>query len=462
MAIIGQGVQAGLGRVDYTPYLQGAMAGAQGIASGISQIGQAGAKAIDLYQKNKEEEKQALGIIKAANTLTTGFEPILDKIDPKIGAALQDLRARISDPNLSTIERATAAKTFMDQAPTLMNAGVRFLENKQNLEARQAEREAKIKDQQRKETVAILGRSIALGEPVPQGISPDILNEAIVQASTMREKAQMTERVDKVVDGKSVPYQVTTNLLTGARSESRIQGNIRTPQEEAEAARLSARAKAEEEGYFKLREGIYGSVPKYTEMMDQNRIARELVKSGGTVQGTAGELKLILARGFNAVFPGTFDTTPSEILKKTYSSMALTESAKMKGQGQITNDERKRIDATVAQLGDTPEAAIFIMNMRDAIAARELAKAEYLSSSEKGGIRPTEGDLTIGFYKDNPLENFMAQPTTDGKRQPSATMERVYENLGVVAPGTSPRQSSGTQPSTDRARSFLQSRGFLQ
>lgn len=54
MAIIGQGVQAGLGRVDYTPYLQGAMAGAQGIAQGISSVGKSAADAIQEYQKNKQ------------------------------------------------------------------------------------------------------------------------------------------------------------------------------------------------------------------------------------------------------------------------------------------------------------------------------------------------------------------------------------------------------------------------
>ena len=53
MAIIGQGVQAGLGRVDYTPYLQGAMAGAQGIAQGIAGVGKSAADAIQEYQKNK-------------------------------------------------------------------------------------------------------------------------------------------------------------------------------------------------------------------------------------------------------------------------------------------------------------------------------------------------------------------------------------------------------------------------
>ena len=64
MAIIGQGVQAGLGRVDYTPYLQGAMAGAQGIAQGIAGLGKSTADAIQEYQKNKAANE----ILEAENT----------------------------------------------------------------------------------------------------------------------------------------------------------------------------------------------------------------------------------------------------------------------------------------------------------------------------------------------------------------------------------------------------------
>lgn len=64
MAIIGQGVQAGLGRIDYTPYLQGASIGAQGIAQGIAGLGKSTADAIQEYQKNKAANE----ILEAENT----------------------------------------------------------------------------------------------------------------------------------------------------------------------------------------------------------------------------------------------------------------------------------------------------------------------------------------------------------------------------------------------------------
>ena len=58
MAIIGQGVQAGLGRIDYSPYLQGAVAGAQGIAQGLASFGQSVGSGIQNYLKKQEEKKK--------------------------------------------------------------------------------------------------------------------------------------------------------------------------------------------------------------------------------------------------------------------------------------------------------------------------------------------------------------------------------------------------------------------
>ena len=87
MAIIGQGVQAGLGRVDYTPYLQGAMAGAQGIAQGIAGVGKSAADAIQEYQKNKaansvlEGENASMLKILASTPEYKDFAPDIATID---------------------------------------------------------------------------------------------------------------------------------------------------------------------------------------------------------------------------------------------------------------------------------------------------------------------------------------------------------------------------------------------
>jgi hypothetical protein len=78
MAIIGQGVQAGLGRIDYSPYMQGAVAGAQGIAQGLASLGQNVAKGFEQYALKQEKKKQEES---ATNTVANIFKasPFLAK-----------------------------------------------------------------------------------------------------------------------------------------------------------------------------------------------------------------------------------------------------------------------------------------------------------------------------------------------------------------------------------------------
>lgn len=80
MAIIGQGVQAGLGRIDYSPYMQGAVSGAQSIAQGLAGLGQNVAKGIEAYTLKQEKKKQeaaatdfVAGIFKKNPELAKGF-----------------------------------------------------------------------------------------------------------------------------------------------------------------------------------------------------------------------------------------------------------------------------------------------------------------------------------------------------------------------------------------------------
>ena len=56
MARFGTGIQAGLGAINYAPYMQGAVAGSQSIAQGIASLGQAASGAINTYYAKKEEE----------------------------------------------------------------------------------------------------------------------------------------------------------------------------------------------------------------------------------------------------------------------------------------------------------------------------------------------------------------------------------------------------------------------
>jgi len=71
MARIGENIQAGLGRVDYSPLAQGIIAGGQARAQGIASLGQAASTAITSYFKRKEEEDRLNKDVNALKTIST-------------------------------------------------------------------------------------------------------------------------------------------------------------------------------------------------------------------------------------------------------------------------------------------------------------------------------------------------------------------------------------------------------
>jgi hypothetical protein len=71
MARFGTGIQAGLGRIDYTPYTQGAISGAQNIGRGLASIGDVAGTAITSYFKRKEEEDKIGKDTEAFKTIAT-------------------------------------------------------------------------------------------------------------------------------------------------------------------------------------------------------------------------------------------------------------------------------------------------------------------------------------------------------------------------------------------------------
>lgn len=54
MAAFGTGVNPALGRIDYTPYLQGSLQGSAALGRGIASLGEGAAQAIKEYTQNKE------------------------------------------------------------------------------------------------------------------------------------------------------------------------------------------------------------------------------------------------------------------------------------------------------------------------------------------------------------------------------------------------------------------------
>jgi len=470
----GTQIRPELSAVDYTPFLQAASQSAQMQAQGIAALGAGVTKGFESFVQQQKENKQLEAEVKSAERLGNSLQPFLKDISPEAQAEFGKLMAGISDPNLSLREKSANSKNLGAALNTLIGL---------------AQQGKKVQDE--KAAAQYAGMLRMGGGQIPSPISREVLSrftpEQVVAGESAylqqaRSRAELgktlaeAKRLEMPAAAKRKPMvdviydeaiaaetaKLGRELTSSERSQIAIDSirksqPISTPKEKEEEARLVARAQAEEKSYADIRSSIFSGVPKYTEIMDQNRIARELIDSGQTVQGPGSVVKLAIMKGINAVFPDTFDTSKSEVLAKTYKSMALTQASKMKGQGQITESERKLLADTVAALGDTPEAAKFIMAFSDAVAARELARAEFLTSSEKGGVRPSEGALTSDFYRDNPLTNFIsdeAKSTMSGKK--SEKIARVFDRLDEgVKQGTSPLRNPPKQD-IDRANSILE------
>jgi len=380
----GSQIRPELSAVDYTPFLQAAGQSAQMQAQGIGAAVGGAVKGFESYVQNKEREKQAQGVIKAADVLSSGFEPILEKVDPRIATALQDLRTRISDPNLSTTERATAAKSFMEQAPTLLNAGVKFLDAQLIAKARTDELAAKAAEKVRKENIASAARNIAIGKPVTQKLTPDEENEAFVAAATMREKGQMTERVDKVVNGKVVPYQVTTNLLTGEVKESQIRESFLGAAEQIDIKNKEKLMDIGAKEYEKLGTDVT-TASAQAELADQIDYAMEQ----GAVTGPFAEASAFVKSIAESVFGGDYNAAIQKLYVQGGKGLTIAQRREMaKGLGSMSDDDRKDFDKGLMSIKDPRQAVKYYVevvrlnreraNARKAFANRLLADGKTL------------------------------------------------------------------------------------
>ena len=455
MAIFGSTINPALGRVDYSPLAQGLAQGGQLAAQGLSNFGTSVAEGIQTFLKKQEEKKKEQEGIEFIKNQFPGIDDKAAKAGLSAAGGPAAFVKFQSEQN-ALREAAAARNAALEDQRKAAQVAAYLQQGGGNLPS-PVNRGAFTSEQYGAGRLAYLQQAQA-----EANLGKTQAEAAAIRAGKPNKEATGAEKVYQLNlaawEKKNGPADETQRAKLAVEALRASQPSQPSALEQANAARLVERAKAEEQGMAALKTSIYDSVPKWTDVKDQNRIARELVASGAAVSGPGAEVKLNLMNGVNAVFPGTFDTTPSEVLSANYKNMGLTASAKIKGQGAITNEERKRVDDTIARLGNTPEAAIYIMNFADAVADRELARASYLAALEKQGTELSRGDLTIKFYEDNPLENFMPSMTTPKKSSQSAAMSRVYQTLSGSNEGTSPLANPSA--TLDRVNGFLKTRGL--
>lgn len=172
MARFGTGIQAGLGAINYTPYMQGAVAGSQAIAQGIASLGQAAGSAIRDYKQKKEEEKK---IGETIGFLETNF-----KKDPSTYAMFDD--------GSGNFDRNAANAAVRSVGPNGVMTFINFSQAAQANRDIKAEKDAE--KARRKAVDSLLGISDPVAQQTALAAATDDVRAAFQQENLKRQSMQ--------------------------------------------------------------------------------------------------------------------------------------------------------------------------------------------------------------------------------------------------------------------------------
>jgi hypothetical protein len=105
----GSQINPALGRIDYTPYLQGSIAGSQAIGQGIASLGQSVASGIEAYAKKKKENKAMEANLKANINSLEGLSKIASSLSPQAQEQFNSTMQQLNDPSVPLTEKIALA-----------------------------------------------------------------------------------------------------------------------------------------------------------------------------------------------------------------------------------------------------------------------------------------------------------------------------------------------------------------
>jgi hypothetical protein len=172
MARFGTGINASLGAINYTPYMQGSIAGSQAIAQGIASLGQAAGSAIRDYKQKKEEEKK---IGETIGFLETNF-----KKDPGTYTMFDD--------GAGKFDRAAAEAAVRSVGPSGVMTFINFSQAAQANRDVKAEKDAE--KARRKAVDSLLGMSDPVAQQSALAAATDDVRSAFQQENLKRQTMQ--------------------------------------------------------------------------------------------------------------------------------------------------------------------------------------------------------------------------------------------------------------------------------
>lgn len=375
MARFGTGINASLGAINYTPYMQGAMAGSQSIAQGIASLGQIAGGAIRDYKQKKEEEKK---IGETINFLETNF-----KKDPGTYAMFDD--------GSGNFDRDAANAAVRSVGPNGVMTFINFSQAAQANRDIKAEKDAE--KARRKAVDSLLGISdpvaqqsalAAATDDVRSAFQQENLKRQLMQAQIEGERSQTTLRDTQALT-LAQDAQTPKRPTAPAGYEYTPSGTLRAieggpaafAQEQATAERADKEEKKQQEEVARQK-AIEDQKIKIAQTLQNIKSAKSLSLN----KGAGGPLETIpgYARGIEAVAPkflsdvmvgGTRDLV--NLTESIRSGIAIDQILALKaaspsgstGLGNMSNADRETLTTSLANLDPSLDEATYRKRLED-------------------------------------------------------------------------------------------------
>ena len=317
---------------------------------------------------------------------------------PSLGPALDQLIPAQAMPQIPSLT---------PQTPSYMTVGQAFASTPQALERSMREQEYRQKQAEalEKRNIGAAAGSFAMNQPLPPGLnlSPDKLNQAFIEGMRMREQGIVKTREDRTVDGKVVPYEITTNLLTGQKSESQIREPFLSA---ADQAKLES-----QKGFIGMGiENIKTLNADVKNAQAQAELADQL-KYGIQQNATTGVFAEVSARVKNfaeSVTDKDFGAAVQRLYVQAGKGLtALQVRNLMKGLGSMSNDDRKAAEAAFLDIKDPKQAVLYFAELASLNYDRLLSQQNRVNEMRMSGATADMIDMELQNMKRN--EPFLSQ-----------------------------------------------------
>ena len=311
---------------------------------------------------------------------------------PSLGPALDQLIPAQAMPQIPSLA---------PQAPSYMTVGQAFASTPQALERSMREQEYRQKQAEalEKRNIGAAASSFAMNQPLPPGLnlSPDKLNQAFIEGMRMREQGIVKTREDRTVDGKVVPYEVTTNLLTGQKSESQIREPFLSAADQAklESQKVFINLGAEN---IKALNADVKNAQAQAELADQLKYG---IQQGATT-GVFAEVSATVKNFAESVTDKEFGAAVQRLYVQGVKGMtALQVRSLMRGLGSMSNDDRKAAEAAFINIKDPKQAVLYFAELASLNYDRLLRQQNRVNEMRRSGATADMIDMELQDMKNN-------------------------------------------------------------